>query len=357
MFRNKVTGKLTAVTPNIIEPSAVVVAGKTYSLSGQEVRYALSSMGNVEEGEYVTLLLGKDGTVVGIGKASEMNTTVGGIIIKGGKGISEEAEDATIVSYVEVLDTMGTVRRIEPDKGQYYYVGQPVEIDYTNNKPTLRKVSQKVLTGTVDSKATTLAGYGISSFVHIVEYSDNGNYAILDKSRLAGKNIGYGNVKYYHLNAQNEITDMIVKDITGDEFSYGILKYADEVNDEESGMRYGTYEILMKDGSVTTYSTNGYVLNMQGSTGPVQMSINEKGNLVSMRLLNSIEATSVTDVQIGNQTASYPLAEDVQVFVKSGSEYYPTTVSKVKNLDKFTLTAYYDNSVSGSIRIVIAKTR
>ena len=76
-----------------------------------------------------------------------------------------------------------------------------------------------------------------------------------------------------------------------------------------------------------------------------------------MRLLNSIEATSVTDVQIGNQTASYPLAEDVQVFVKSGSEYYPTTVSKVKNLDKFTLTAYYDNSVSGSIRIVIAKTR
>lgn len=357
VFRNKVTGKLTAVTPNIIEPSAVVVAGKTYSLSGQEVRYALSSMGNVEEGEYVTLLLGKDGTVVGIGKASEMNTTVGGIIIKGGKGISEEAEDATIVSYVEVLDTMGTVRRIEPDKGQYYYVGQPVEIDYTNNKPTLRKVSQKVLTGTVDSKATTLAGYGISSFVHIVEYSDNGNYAILDKSRLAGKNIGYGNVKYYHLNAQNEITDMIVKDITGDEFSYGILKYADEVNDEESGMRYGTYEILMKDGSAMTYSTNGYVLNMQGSTGPVQMSINEKGNLVSMRLLNSIEATSVTDVQIGNQTASYPLAEDVQVFVKSGSEYYPTTVSKVKNLDKFTLTAYYDNSVSGSIRIVIAKTR
>ena len=357
VFRNKVTGKLTAVTPNIIEPSAVVVAGKTYSLSGQEVRYALSSMGNVEEGEYVTLLLGKDGTVVGIGKASEMNTTVGGIIIKGGKGISEEAEDATIVSYVEVLDTMGTVRRIESDKGQYYYVGQPVEIDYTNNKPTLHKVSQKVLTGTVDSKATTLAGYGISSFVHIVEYSDNGNYAILDKSRLAGKNIGYGNVKYYHLNAQNEITDMIVKDITGDEFSYGILKYADEVNDEESGMRYGTYEILMKDGSTTTYSTNGYVLNMQGSTGPVQMSINEKGNLVSMRLLNSIEATSVTDVQIGNQTASYPLAEDVQVFVKSGSEYYPTTVSKVKNLDKFTLTAYYDNSVSGSIRIVIAKTR
>ena len=357
VFREKVTGKLTAVAPNIIEPSSVTVGGKTYTLSGQEVRYALSSMGNVEVGEYVTLLLGKDGTVVGIGKASEMNTTVGGIIIKGGKGLSEETEDATIVSYIEVLDTMGTVRRIEPDKGQNYYVGQPVEIDYTNNQPVIRKVSQRSLSGVVDSKASTLAGYGISSFAHIVEYSENGNYAILDKSRLAGKNLGYGNVMYYHLNAQNEITDMIVKGVTGDEFSYGILISADEVNDEMTGMKYGNYTILTRDGSEMTYNTNGYLLNMQGSVGPVQMGVNDKGNVVSMRLLNSIAVTSVTDVQIGNATVSYPLAEDVQVFLKSGSVYYPTTVSKIKNLDRFSLTAYYDNSVSGSVRIVIATTR
>lgn len=357
VFREKVTGKLTAVGPNIIDPSSVTVDGKTYELSGQEVRYALSSMGNVEVGEYVTLLFGKDGTVVGIGSASEMNTTVGGIIIKGGKGLSEESEDASIVGYLEVLDTKGTVRRIEPEKGMNYYIGQPVEIDYTNNKTVIRNVSQQFLTGTVDSKASTLAGYGISEYVHIVEYSDNGNYAILDKSRLAGKNIGYGNIMYYHLNDRNEITDMIVRGITGDAFSYGILTRVDEIRDKETGTEYGIYYTLARDGSEMTYNTNGYILNMQGTMGPVQMSINNQGNVVSMRLLSSIAVTSASDIQLGNATVSYPLAEDAQVFLKSGDVYYPTTISKVKNLNKFSLTAYYDNSVSGSVRIVIAASR
>ncbi|MDY5101962.1 MAG: S-layer homology domain-containing protein [Agathobacter sp.] len=356
VFQERVTGKLEGIQPNTIAPVSVTVKGVTYTLTGQEVRYALSAKGTIKEGEYVTLLLGKDGTVVGVGRASDINSVIGGVVIKTGKRVSEETSGAKLVDYIEVLDTTGNVRTVEHDEKTYYYVNQPVEINYVSEGTTVTKVSQTSLTGTVNATATAIGNYGIAVGARIVEYNADGSYAVVERSRLAGCTFRYGNVLYYHLNAKNEITDMVVRDVTGDSFTYGILLTVEEINEAATeftpAMCYGTYEVLTAEGNVT-YSTSDYILGMAGMTGPVQIGQNEQGKITSMRRLSSVQVTSVTSYELGAAGKSYPVAEGIQVYLKNGNTYYPTTLSKVQGTADVTLTAYYDNSATNSVRILV----
>ena len=80
-----------------------------------------------------------------------------------------------------------------------------------------------------------------------------------------------------------------------------------------------------------------------------------------IRQLSSVRLTGLSELsaEAGNET--YALAEEVQVYLKSGllsTSYYLTTLSEI-NAEDYVLTGWYDDldyAAGGRIRIIIAET-
>ena len=351
VYQDRVTGRLNGVSPDRYTPNAVTVAGTSYTLADQTLAYEVSAMGSYEIGDYVTLLLGRDGTVVGMGNAAKLNSFVGGIVLSKTEKVSDDKNSTEVKKYITMLDTVGETHEYEVDDLIPYSERTPVEISFDNGKPVVNKVSLNRLNGVVSSDAGTYAGYRLSESIRILEYDNR-----VARNRLAGLTINASNVLYYHVNADKEITDLIVRGVTGDNYKYGILISASEIADVQSMTFRGTYSYQI--GSQTgVANSNGQIFAMQGYSGPAQFAFAADGSVSGIKTLESMTVTSITQTEVSNGKNAYALADDVGVYLKKGSGYYVTELSKVMSLNNYELTAYFDGTTGGRVRVIVAKAK
>ena len=356
VYQDRVTGRLNGVSPDRYTPNAVTVAGTNYTLADQTLAYEVSAMGSYEIGDYVTLLLGRDGTVVGMGNAAKLNSFVGGIVLSKTEKVSDDKNSTEVKKYITMLDTVGETHEYEVDDLIPYSERTPVEISFDNGKPVVNKVSLNRLNGVVSSDAGTYAGYRLSESIRILEYDNGGSYNRVARNRLAGLTINASNVLYYHVNADKEITDLIVRGVTGDNYKYGILISASEIADVQSMTFRGTYSYQI--GSQTgVANSNGQIFAMQGYSGPAQFAFAADGSVSGIKTLGSMTVTSITQTEVSNGKNAYALADDVGVYLKKGSGYYVTELSKVMSLNNYELTAYFDGTTGGRVRVIVAKAK
>lgn len=356
VYQDRVTGRLNGVSPDRYTPNAVTVAGTSYTLADQTLAYEVSAMGSYEIGDYVTLLLGRDGTVVGMGNAAKLNSFVGGIVLSKTEKVSDDKNSTEVKKYITMLDTVGETHEYEVDDLIPYSERTPVEISFDNGKPVVNKVTLNRLNGVVSLDAGTYAGYRLSESIRILEYDNGGSYNRVARNRLAGLTINASNVLYYHVNADKEITDLIVRGVTGDNYKYGILISASEIADVQSMTFRGTYSYQI--GSQTgVANSNGQIFAMQGYSGPAQFAFAADGSVSGIKTLGSMTVTSITQTEVSNGKNAYALADDVGVYLKKGSGYYVTELSKVMSLNNYELTAYFDGTTGGRVRVIVAKAK
>lgn len=356
VYQNRVTGRLNGVSPDRFTPNAVTVAGTNYALADQGLAYEVSAMGSYEIGDYVTLLLGRDGKVVGMGNAAKLNSFIGGIILSKTEKVSDEKNSTDVKKYVTMLDTIGETHEYEVSDLTGFSERTPVEVSFDNGKPVVNKVSLNRLNGIVSSDAGSYAGYRLSESIRILEYDNGGCYNSVKRNRLAGLTINASNILYYHVNADKEITDLIVRGVTGDNYKYGILIGASEVANAQAMIFQGTYSYQIGSQSGVATS-NGQIFAMQGYSGPAQFAFSSDGSVTGIKTLGSIEVSSITKTEVSNGKNAYTLADDVGVYLKKGSNYYETELSKVMSLNNYRLTAYYDGTTGGRVRVIVAKAK
>jgi len=356
VYKTRVTGRLGSVSPDRMTPTSVTVAGMNYKIASQDVAQQISVLGDYDIGDYITLLLGKDGTVVSIGSAKEMDSFVGGIVLSKNERINEDEDnDSTqVLEYITMLDTLGEVHEYKVEDNSDFSVHTPVEVTFESGKPFVNKVSLDKLNGTVNNSATSYAGYKLSDSINILEYTADTVYNSVNRTRLAGITINASNVLYYHINSNKEITELMVRSVTGDNCEYGILLSASELVNSATMTYQGTYRYKIGD-TTKTGTTSDSVFGMNGYTGPAQFEISNSGSLTGIKTLSNITVSSVTETELSNGKVTYAMSDDVSIYLKKDTSYYMTTLSKVKNLSSYELTAYYDGTVGGSVRVIIAK--
>lgn len=356
VYQDRVTGRLNGVSPDRYTPSAVTVAGTSYTLADQTIAYEVSAMGSYEIGDYVTLLLGREGTVVGMGDAAKLNSFIGGIVLSKTEKVSDDKNSTDVKKYITMLDTLGETHEYEVSDLTQFSERTPVEISFDNGKPVVNKVSLNRLNGIVSTDAGSFAGYRLSESIRILEYDNGGSYSSVARNRLAGLTINASNILYYHVNADKEITDLIVRGVTGDNYKYGILISASEIADAQSMTFMGTYSYQI--GSQTGVATsNGQIFAMQGYSGPAQFAFSGDGTVTGIKTLGSMTVTSITQTEVSNGKTAYTLADDVGVYLKKGSSYYVTELSKVMSLGNYELTAFFDGLTGGRVRVIVAKAK
>lgn len=355
IYSDRVTGTLTAISPSTAAPTSVTVAGNTYELGTSSAAYKFSSQGSFTAGDTVTLLLGMNGEVVDAISAAEGNTLYYGVVLSSTKGAaasSTTSSDTTSVqTTTQVACSDGTVRTFY-HSGYSYSAGQLVSVTVNSAGTTIKNLSTRSLTGTVNKAGTTFAGYTFADDVEILDTDGEGGYTAIYPSRLAGATLSSGDVRYYTLDENGEIDRLILHEVTGDTLTYVYLLSTDS---ESDGIDVSaTYTYLLDGQSQTITGSVAYNVQPGGA-----ILLYEDGNLRNLRQLESVTLTQLSDLYAMADSQKYLLDDEVQVLLRdtgTSGEYYVTSLSEINDTD-YTLKAWYDDlgySAGGRIRIIVA---
>ena len=222
IYTRKAAGRITAVSPSASAPTAVTVAGTSYQLGSTAVASKVSSLNGGGVGEVVTLLLGMNNEAADVITGAEADEVFYGVVQGAARSLVED-NGADVLQRVAVMCTDGVQRTVNVDKSLNYPKGWLVEIRVTPEGESVSGIENKVVTGKVSADAATLGKYTLADDVQILDTTSEGVAGTVRPSRLAGTDLNLLNVRYYTLNDSGEIDRLILNDVTGDLWKYGVL--------------------------------------------------------------------------------------------------------------------------------------
>ena len=222
IYTRRAAGRITAVSPSASAPTAVTVAGTSYQLGSSAVASKISSLNGGGVGEVVTLLLGMDNEVADVVTGEEADSVFYGVVQTATRSLVED-NGADVLQRVAVMCTDGITRTVNVDKSLNYPAGWMVRIDVTPEGENVTAIENRTTSGTVSADATMLGNHKLADDVQILDTTTEGVAGTVRPSRLSGTKLNMLNVRYYTLNDNGEIDRLILNDVTGDLWKYGVL--------------------------------------------------------------------------------------------------------------------------------------
>ena len=222
IYTRRAAGRITAVSPSASAPTALTVAGSTYSLGSAAVASKISSLNGGGVGEVVTLLLGMDNEVADVITGEEADSVFYGVVQTANRSLVED-NGADVLQKISVMCTDGITRTVNIDKSLNYPTGWLVEISVTPEGEQVTAIESKSVSGTINETATALGDYALADDVQILDTTSEGLAGTVRPSRIAGTKLNALAVRYYTLNEQGKIDRLILNDVTGDLWKYGVL--------------------------------------------------------------------------------------------------------------------------------------
>ena len=268
IYTRKAAGRITAVSPSASAPTAITVAGSSYTLGSTAVASQVSSLNGGGVGQVVTLLLGMNNEAAGIVTGQEADEVFYGVVQSATRSLVEE-NGADVLQNVSVLCTDGITRSVNVDKSLNFPTGWLVQITVNSNGESVKSISGKSTSGTVNADATALGNAQLADDVEILDTTSGGVAGTVRPSRLSGVTLSDSDVRYYTTNAAGQIDRLILKDVTGDLWKYGVL---DDI--KNLAANYADIKTLLSSSNTGTGTSTG--------TGDIDVDavVNETRNLL-----------------------------------------------------------------------------
>lgn len=350
VYSNKATGTIQALEPSGSNPSAVTVAGRTYSIETSAAAYALSDLGEYHQGDTVTLLLGRDGGVAAVATAAASAGERVGLVTAVSNGTYPDGNGGTYSAQ--------TVTLLATDGQSYQYQsrstgmkeGSLARVTVSDQgEVSLRSLSSSSLSGKVNAAGTKLGSYPFADGVEILDVS--GEYGVrVYPSRLAGLNLSSSQVRYYSLNSRGEVDQLILNDVTGDMYGYGVLTKLEEASSGEFAAYSYEFDLGGTAGAIVQTTTEFPV-----EPGPIQV-VGDPAQPERLRALTATKTGKISEGQFVAGNQKYTLSQSVAVYEYRSGQYYLSSLARAEAGD-FTLTAWYDKpeSSGGRIRVIVAR--
>ena len=239
IYTTKAAGRITAVSPSASAPTSVTVAGTEYTIGSSQAASALSSLNGGGVGQVVTLLLGMDDEVIRVLTGSEADQVFYGVVQDSSRSLIED-NGADVLQNVTVACTDGVTRTVQVDKSLNYPAGWLVEITVDENGESIRSIDEKHTSGAFNSGSTALGGTALAEDVEILDTTGEGMAGTIRPSRLSGVTLASDDVRYYTTNEAGEIDRLILDNVTGDLWTYGVLDDVRNLTDAAAAAIDGT---------------------------------------------------------------------------------------------------------------------
>ena len=270
IYTRKAAGRITAVSPSASAPTAITVAGSSYTLGSTAVASQVSSLNGGGVGQVVTLLLGMNNEAAGIVTGQEADEVFYGVVQSATRSLVEE-NGADVLQNVSVMCTDGITRTVNVDKSLNFPTGWLVQITVSSNGESVKSISGRSTSGTVNADATALGNAQLADDVEILDTTSGGVAGTVRPSRLSGVTLSDSDVRYYTTNAAGQIDRLILKDVTGDLWKYGVL---DDI--KNLAANYADIKTLLSSSNTGTSTSTGT------GTGDIDVDavVNETRNLL-----------------------------------------------------------------------------
>ena len=256
IYTRKAAGRITAVAPSASAPTSVTVAGTEYTIGSSQAATVLSSLNGGGVGQVVTLLLGMNNEVVRVLTGEAADQVFYGVVQNSARSLIED-DGADVRQSVTVACTDGVTRTVNVDKSLNFPAGLLVEITVTGDGEQVARVDARSVSGTFNENGTALGGTPLADGVEIIDTTAEGVAGAIRPSRLSGVTLQSGDVRYYTTNAAGEIDRLILDNVTGDLWTYGVLddvrnltSAAADVIDEQIGRPSG--DVTLPSGTTGT---------------------------------------------------------------------------------------------------------
>ncbi len=369
-YSNRVSGTVDSISPNRTNPTSVTVAGRTYPIDiSSEAAKQFSMYGNFKAGDAVTILLGKDDTVVYAVSADTASTAIYGIITSLG---TTTLTNAAGYEYQQDCVTVAAT-----DGQTYTYpietsleAGDLVSVSVSASVTSISKLNSETKpVGKVNSSATAIGKYALADDVQILDYNEDG-ICTVSPGRLSGVNFTASMLKFAKYNTAGEISHLILNNVTGDMYSYGILTEINASYVNSEGKRVTEYLSTTKsrDPAITASSlTYNYLQAGQSyrgsntskifavSTGPVALKTQGQ-TLSALSSLNYVGISKVGDGYVSGNSQTFKTGSNLQVYENRSGTYFLSSLEIVSDTDKYSLRGYYDKAddKGGRLRLIIA---
>ena len=180
-------------------------------------------------------------------------------------------------------------------------------------------------------------------------------YKQIYAQRLDGVDIAASSVRHCEKNSAGEITELILMDVTGDCYEYGMVMGASSSSQSSSGTKVSSFYVDISGNSYTAASKSGVSAYTPCKAYSADKGLEIKDTLKSY----SGTAKNLTQSSIEINGTKYLLSDKVAVYLQEGT----TTYSKMSLNDaidgNYTYSAYYDKTEAkgGRIRVIIAKAK
>lgn len=360
-YSKKVTGVYESASPSKDSPQSVTVSGVTYQVEGVEAFNDLSSSGSLSYGDTVTLLMGKDGMqVAGVVTNTAAADSVVGYVTGAGKDTFNNSDGTTYTSYyVNIVTPDGTSYKYPTEYDKSGNVNKVVRASIKNGYAVISVLaSSSALSGYVSCAKMQIGSRAVASDVKILDISsiagsNTAAYAKTYMQRIDGVTLGTNNVVYYATNTSGAISELILQNVTGDMYQYGMVVSASTQSAGEDAS-YKSYSILSGN---TIYSASRFGLT---AGEPVQFAAdgNTAAYAVKLKSYNGTTGglTQTKAVIGGNE---YFLSDKVKVFNKqSGSGYLEMSLNDAIS-GSYSYICYYDKAEAsgGRIRVIVCESK
>lgn len=357
VYGKKSYGVIDNIAPNTSAPESVVVAGKTYELkvlplnsTGKLTSDPDGLVGNawgsrirdngISEGSNVVLLFGYNSYVVDIRAAEKLPVTLVGYVTQiDNKVLKDEYQNSKVQQIIRITDTEG-VERDFPCSDTTIIKGSIVEISFQNGKTTIMKVNAP------SNIPTDINAKSIAVGARMLEVKDQ-KATKLSASKLKELSWTSSNILYYKLDSSDAITDLILNNVVGSFYQYGLLKKVTFPTEfEYSSTPTFTFDIA---GTETILSADNVVWNINSGPKAILIEDNKIKNLIDLK---AVKIALISGKQASTGDSVYRIADDALVYFYKKDIYYKGKLEDITNFDNKHVSGYVDQP-KGPIRIII----
>ncbi len=234
IYSRKAAGRITAVSPSASAPTSVTVAGTSYTLASSAAASVLSSLNGGGVGQVVTLLLGMNNEAVAVLTGEEADSVFYGVVQTASRSLNEE-NGAYVLQSAQVACTgaaqdiprrrtaVDDTRTVNVDKSLNFPAGWLVKITVNADGENVETLNGQSVSGTIRADGTALGDAALASDVEILDTTAEGLAGTVSPSRLSGVTLSASDVRYYTVDENGAIDRLILNDVTGDLWTYGVL--------------------------------------------------------------------------------------------------------------------------------------
>lgn len=330
VYTDKVTGLYSEALPNKANVTQVVVGGRSFTVGKTAVRLLDETAGSLKINDVVTLLLGKDGEVVGAhGAQAQAAATEYGVLLSAGTYITDTVTESGTSKYsVQLMLSDGNVYTYDAKEDYADDKGALVRIRFENGLAVLEDVDGGEFEGAVSQVTHSVGETLLAKDVVLFDLTANptggaASVQVLDFEDLKQIYIQKDKViSAVKLGSFSEVAVVLFDDVLNTNARYGIVSKIVKKQTGDTATR--TYTVIV-DGAEQSVVRKG---TFSVSTGlPVMISY--EGNAIDMLdpltkvgSGKSIQAMEYDRIKVGGKV--YTLSDELLIYHSPEKDVYKT---------------------------------